>query len=172
MKPLSETFWHRVAKTKSGCWIWIGPRDKKGYGLVSVNHGTTTERAHRVAFKLTGKEIPEGMTLDHLCRTPSCVNPDHLEAVSSLENTRRAYPLRALAESTKPLTPRQSEVLDAVKRLTIDDVFPSLHSLRRELGLASLATVHKHLDALKRHGYLTRAPFVPKKNFCTQEKSA
>ena len=33
--------------------------------------------------------VPEGMQLDHLCRVPGCVNPDHLEPVSAAENVRR-----------------------------------------------------------------------------------
>jgi hypothetical protein len=36
-------------------------------------------------------EIPEGMQIDHLCRVRNCVNPDHLEPVTSAENTRRGY---------------------------------------------------------------------------------
>jgi hypothetical protein len=33
--------------------------------------------------------IPEGMQIDHLCRVPACCNPEHLEAVTPKENTRR-----------------------------------------------------------------------------------
>jgi hypothetical protein len=34
-------------------------------------------------------EIPEGLVLDHLCKTRCCVNPWHLEPVTLLENIRR-----------------------------------------------------------------------------------
>jgi len=33
--------------------------------------------------------IPDGLTLDHLCRVRHCVNPDHLEPVTQTENRRR-----------------------------------------------------------------------------------
>jgi hypothetical protein len=33
--------------------------------------------------------IPEGLTIDHLCKNPGCVRPDHLEAVTMRENIRR-----------------------------------------------------------------------------------
>lgn len=45
--------------------------------------------AHRVAYELTRGPIPAGMEIDHLCRVRSCVNPDHLEAVTRGENLRR-----------------------------------------------------------------------------------
>jgi len=34
-------------------------------------------------------EVPRGLVLDHLCREPQCVNPDHLEPVTSAENVMR-----------------------------------------------------------------------------------
>lgn len=33
--------------------------------------------------------IPEGKHIDHLCRNRRCVNPDHMEAVTLMENTQR-----------------------------------------------------------------------------------
>jgi hypothetical protein len=33
--------------------------------------------------------IPDGLTIDHLCRTPACVNPEHMEPVTMAENIRR-----------------------------------------------------------------------------------
>jgi hypothetical protein len=45
--------------------------------------------AHRVAYRLTVGEIPDGLTVDHLCRNRMCVNPDHMELVTLAENGRR-----------------------------------------------------------------------------------
>ncbi len=77
--------WHRIQVT-AGCWLWTGPVHK-GYGKSS---GTT---AHRHVWLALGHTIPAGLELDHLCRVPLCVNPDHLEPVTRAENIRR----RALA---------------------------------------------------------------------------
>lgn len=66
-----------------GCWLWTGSL-ANGYPLIGRR-----EYAHRLAYSLWVKPVPHGLTLDHLCRTPSCVRPDHLEPVSLRENIRR-----------------------------------------------------------------------------------
>ena len=81
-------FWGRVNKT-STCWLWTGPTDQDGYGLVSIQN--KSRRVHRLAYEMLVGPIPEGLTLDHLCRTPSCVNPAHLEPVTSRVNTLRGF---------------------------------------------------------------------------------
>lgn len=57
-----------------------------------------------------------------------------------------------------PLTPRQKEVLDfLVDYLDKNTYSPSFEELAEGLGLASIATVHKHLTALESKGYLKRS---------------
>jgi hypothetical protein len=46
--------------------------------------------AHRVVYERVRGPIPKGLVLDHLCRNPGCVNPEHLEPVSQATNLRRA----------------------------------------------------------------------------------
>lgn len=71
----------------TGCWWWTGWVDDNGYGRVSVRKHWRT--AHRVSYELAKGPIPEGLTLDHLCRNRSCINPDHLEPVTHVENVLR-----------------------------------------------------------------------------------
>ena len=77
----------RTQRTERGCVEWIGLRTKGGYGTCNFNGLKTT--AHRASFIRSGKSIPDGMELDHLCKNTICVNPDHLEVVSHRENVRR-----------------------------------------------------------------------------------
>jgi hypothetical protein len=67
----------------TGCWNWTGSINNSGYAR--MNHGY----AHRILYELHRGPIPEGKTLDHLCRNRRCVNPGHLEVVSGHENTLR-----------------------------------------------------------------------------------
>jgi hypothetical protein len=70
------------------CWVWTRYRNARGgYGRISVGGRLAT--THRSAYELLVGPIPEGMTLDHLCRNTACFNPDHLEIVTVAENIRR-----------------------------------------------------------------------------------
>lgn len=90
---LPDRFWSKVApEPNSGCWLWTASTDAAGYGSYFVKPGAARGRcmgAHRAAYRALVGEIPHKFDLDHLCRTPSCVNPAHLEAVTRLVNVRR-----------------------------------------------------------------------------------
>ena len=70
------------------CWEWIGNKTKKGYGVFSYKEKTIV--AHRFIYEFYKSKIKEGLTIDHLCKNVSCVNPEHLEAVSYYENNYRS----------------------------------------------------------------------------------
>lgn len=78
---------------ENGCWEWIGRSITNGYGQVKMNG--CTRRAHRIVYERVKGPIPQGLTLDHLCRNRRCVNPDHLEPVTNRENLRRGMGLPA-----------------------------------------------------------------------------
>ncbi len=84
-----ENFFNKVNKDSTGCHLWTGTtlRTTKGYGEYRV--GDKMYRAHRVAYFLKHGSIDNTLEIDHLCKTTSCVNPDHLELVTGKENLRR-----------------------------------------------------------------------------------
>lgn len=89
MSALPASFVSRFRVDEStGCWLWQGARTEDGYGRYR-HEGAPQRRAHRFAYETAVGPIPAGLVLDHLCRTPSCVNPDHLEPVTTRENTLR-----------------------------------------------------------------------------------
>lgn len=85
-----ERFWGRVNKTDS-CWTWEAFTNAGGYGYVWFDG--KMRLAHRIAYELAVGPVPTGLELDHLCHNPRCVRPEHLEAVTHVENIRRAADL-------------------------------------------------------------------------------
>ena len=77
-----------IIDPETGCWNWQGARDRRGYGRVGANYKLWL--AHRLSYTDFICDIPEGFSLDHLCRNPRCVNPMHLEPVTQQENAKRA----------------------------------------------------------------------------------
>ena len=82
----------------SGCLLWTGGCSP--YGVLSLDG--LYRYAHRVAYEIARGPIPAGLQIDHLCRTPACVNPDHLEAVTVSENVRRGIRARAAGATRQP----------------------------------------------------------------------
>lgn len=85
-----DKFMDRVMpEPNSGCWLWTGHVNCRGYGQVSfrgTKYGGRT--AHRVSYILFVGAIPTGMFVLHKCDVRCCVNPDHLWLGTHLDNQR------------------------------------------------------------------------------------
>lgn len=100
-KEFLRRFWPKVQKSGDGCWTWTACRTSDGYGQIKGHRTRKLWYAHRVSYELVNGPIPDGLQIDHLCRNPSCVNPEHLEAVTPRRNTMRSRSLTAkLARQT------------------------------------------------------------------------
>lgn len=80
-----------IPEPNSGCWLWLAGADQYGYGKFHLNGKKIT--AQRASYILHVGDIPQGHEIDHLCKNPTCVNPDHLRAVTKSENLsgRRSF---------------------------------------------------------------------------------
>jgi len=100
--PAAERFWPKVDKNGpvpdyapelGRCWVWTEYLNSAGYARFmptsSRDPNRYTVQAHRFAYEQVKGPIPEGLVLDHLCRVPRCVNPNHLEPVTESVNVRR-----------------------------------------------------------------------------------
>ena len=95
-RPIIDRLLERIEPQTNGCWLWMGatvrstPKAGDGYGTISLGgRGGRKVVVHRVTYEYFIGPIPEGLELDHLCKTARCANPLHLEPVSREENMAR-----------------------------------------------------------------------------------
>lgn len=86
-RPPIERFSEKVRAAANGCMEWTAYVGENGYGRFYVDGRGAL--AHRWSYQFHVGSIPEGLVIDHLCRNTRCVNPDHLEPVTTAENVRR-----------------------------------------------------------------------------------
>jgi hypothetical protein len=87
-RPLEERFWAKVEKTDE-CWLWIGNKDRLGYGSIRKNPDFI-EKAHRVSWELHFGPIPADRHICHHCDVRHCVRPDHLFLGNAKSNSEDA----------------------------------------------------------------------------------
>jgi HNH endonuclease len=86
------------------CWIYKNrgkQRPLTTYNTTRV--GGRQIYAHRAMYEQEVGPIPKGLVLDHLCRIPACIRPDHLEAVTSGVNTGRGRLGKLDAETVRAI---------------------------------------------------------------------
>ena len=119
--PAVERFWPKVNQegplwNGTSCWVWEAGKIR-GYGYFALTHRKSV-KAHRFAYELMVGPIPEGLCIDHLCRNHSCVNPEHLEAVTLSVNIRRGLLSEVNRERGRQVThcPRGHKHTDSKKQ--------------------------------------------------------
>ena len=83
-------YWARVDPCRTdGCYLWLGLTNQRGYGRIKL-------KGLNLAHHFLAGHPPPGMEWDHLCRTPACVSPEHLELVTHRENVKRHFAWKKL----------------------------------------------------------------------------
>jgi hypothetical protein len=88
MVAVVDHFINKVVLAETDCWLWGEYVKPDGYAVFRIPRAEKVP-AHRFAYESFRGPIPEGLTLDHLCRVRHCVNPWHLEPVTQRENILR-----------------------------------------------------------------------------------
>jgi hypothetical protein len=99
------------------------------YGLLTLMDGRVRMKAHIAFYERFKGPIPDGLDLDHLCRVPRCVRPEHLEAVTTAVNCQRGTTTKLTADDVREIrrlygTMRRIDIAErfGVKSLTIWEV--------------------------------------------------
>lgn len=89
-KPVLDRFEEKfIPEPNSGCWLWIGAADARGYG--NFWHCGQLQKAHRVSWEIATGGAAGGLMVLHRCDVPCCVNPGHLFLGTALDNMQDMY---------------------------------------------------------------------------------
>jgi len=120
-KTQFQKFWEKVLLDDDDkCWEWRASKSRKGYGnfYLSIGHSKSKHcLAHRMAWKLTYGDIPEGLQVCHHCDNPGCVNPGHLFVGTNRDNILDAKKKGRLANRKGEKHPGAKLNEDKVKRI-------------------------------------------------------
>jgi hypothetical protein len=109
----------------TGCRIWVGTVNNRGYGVSCVRDAGVTVRvyAHRLSYETFVGPIPPGLEVLHSCDRPPCIEPSHLRPGTHQENAldmtqRRRHPLHLPPEAVDEIFARsdRGESIAAISR--------------------------------------------------------
>jgi hypothetical protein len=128
-----ERFFQKVEKDgHTGCWVWTGASNPRGYGRVRIND--VLRHSHRVSYRFHCGPIPDGVQVNHHCDNPPCVNPDHLYTGTQAENLADAKERGGLVENLPRGDKHHRSVLSARDALAICHLYEDTDHTYRSLA--------------------------------------
>ena len=101
----------------TGCWVWMGARNPKGYGRLGIPSTHRVAQAHRYYYEQEHGPIPGGLEPDHLCRNRTCVNPAHIELVTRRENAQRGAKAKLTAVDVRAIARERETIGTPLRQL-------------------------------------------------------
>lgn len=128
-----DRFKTRYKILRNNCWVWLGWKNKKGYGRINIlgKH----YMAHRASYLLFKGKIPEGMFVCHKCDNPSCVNPEHLFLGTNSDN------MQDMLRKGREYYPNGEDHYN--HKLTKEDIFNIRLDQRSQESIAKDYDVHR-----------------------------
>lgn len=118
-RPIVERVTNLMVVDESGCHIWQGTLNTRGYPQMQsgsmVDGSRRPRRVHWLLWTELHGRPPEGFDIHHRCENKLCVNPGHLELLEHGEHTRIH---RLLPDACKRGHPRTPENAYRTKRGT------------------------------------------------------
>lgn len=74
-----------IVADESGCHLWTGALDRRGYAKAGATGGRTVG-VHRELYELEHGELTPDVHLHHTCGVRRCVNVAHLRPVTAAEH--------------------------------------------------------------------------------------
>ena len=151
-----DSFWSKVDITSSikDCWNWLGAKKPTGYGNVRIDK--RYKLAHRVAFELAYREIPEGFIVCHICDNPSCCNPSHL-MLGTVKSNAADMLIKNRQKKSDPLNTGEKNVNSKLTDQMVKEIKIALskgefqHQIAKRYGVSQPTIGSIHLGNTWRH---------------------
>ena len=135
----TKIFWeHTPIRSSDDCWEWTGNSFTSKYGNQYGKFWNDKQiSSHRYSYELLRGPIPKGYEVHHKCRNTLCVNPHHLEAMTSEDHgiLTRVERRQDLFDNLDP---------EVIRRMWIDECC-TLTDLRWHFGISS----HEHNNNIR-----------------------
>lgn len=133
-EPLETRYELRDCGYETPCWVWLRSRSGKGYGQIWDPVRRRLVQASRFYYETFVGPLADDLQIDHLCRNPPCVNPQHLEPVTQHVNQQRGLNAKLTRADADEIRRRGQTGVE--QRRQGHQSGESLNALAREFGVS------------------------------------